>query len=161
MIIRLESTFDKKLEARFLAGLDKLRGPEKVFARIDSVGGNLDVLNVMSLAAYTAITAHRCEIIAQIVRAESAAFIFAINMPVRQVMPNSVGQIHLPHLRKGEDPLDPGINSVIKREKAIEFIMRRTHCKLTRQEIIDLEGIPLGANEMLQYGIATEKVATF
>jgi ATP-dependent protease ClpP protease subunit len=155
-IIFVNTRFDKALVTEVKQRLKKVDPKEEnIFFRINSYGGNVQAFQVIAGFMYFMYKYKHHTIIGQAVHAESAALMLFLNCKIRQVTHRSVGIIHLPIPNRAvsEGDLED------KRRMAISYILRRT--KMTEKEIIELENLPLGAAEMIKYGIATEKVRVF
>jgi|GEM_PF-5599265 len=156
-LIRLEGHFDNKMAQYFKKCLRSCRPEIPIYLRIDSLGGNLHPMNLMSRLVYYATYNKGCSFIAQIVYAESAALMFAVNIPKRQITSKSLAVIHLPVLAKGVSLLEQGLDK--KRDFAIQYLASKT--KLQAPQILKLDMVPLTNKELMTYGIATELVEDF
>lgn len=155
-IVHINGTFNTRLKQEVKQSLRNVsRNDEEIFFRINSLGGNLHILNLICGFIYFMSKYKNFKIVAQAKHAESAALILFLNCPVRQVAPGSVGIIHLPvpNTKMEQIAIDK------KRKEVIEFIKRRTN--MTEELILSLQDLPLGPAEMLKLGIATEKVKIF
>ncbi len=128
-----------------------------VIVRLKSYGGNLHAMNTMSAFLYFLKKYRKRLIIIEIEHAESAALMLAVNFPHRRVMSKSIGLIHLPVLRKGKYASKTLVED--KKKKAIEFFTSKT--KLNQEEVSSLNNVKLTAQQMLDFGIATEMVEDF
>jgi len=152
-IIDINRRFNDDLVSYVKSRLKEISNDEKeIIFRINSFGGSNLALQKIKGFMYFMGKYKGYKTIGQAIHAESAAFLLFLNCRVRQVAPGSVGIIHFPVPR---GPMDDKVLESLKKD-IIEFIMRRT--KMTEQQIISLENIPLSRTEMLDYGIATEKI---
>ena len=152
-IIDINRRFNDELVSYVKYGLKDMSNDEKeIIFRINSFGGSNLALQKIKGFMYFMEKYKGYKFIGQAKHAESAAFLLFLNCRVRQVAPGSVGIIHMPVPR---GPMDEKVLESMRKD-VIEFIMRRT--KMTEHQIHSLEGIPLSRTEMLDYGIATEKI---
>lgn len=154
--IYINTTFNEQLFKEVKQALKKVPVKEKeIIFRINSLGGNLYILNKICRFMSYMNKYRGCKIYGQVKHAESAALLLFLNCNIRQVAAGSCGVIHLPI------PNTTVAKSVVekKRKGAIAFIKRKTG--MSEKLIISLENLPLGPAEMIQLGIATEKVMVF
>ncbi len=158
-VIVLQGDFNAPMVKFFKEALRRQPKNESIVCRIDSLGGNGHSMNFMSGHMAVMTKYHKSRFISQIVVAESAALIFAVNMHERHVTKSSVGSIHLPVRNMNVIVGAHEPNLEIKNKSVIDHFVSRT--KLTAKEVISLEGKFLSAEEMLYYGIATKLVESF
>ena len=152
-IIEINRRFDEGLVSYVKSSLKEISNDEKkIIFRINSYGGSNLALQKIKGFMYFMDKYKSYRFIGQAIHAESAAFLLFLNCRVRQVAPGSVGILHFPVPRGS---MDEKVLKSLKND-IIEFIMRRT--KMTEQQIRSLENMPLSRTEMLDYGIATEKI---
>lgn len=125
--------------------------------RVNSIGGDVHVMNIISAFFYYLIKYKKNKVVFQIVYADSAALMLAVNFPIRLVTKDSKGSIHLPVAAEGENPSAESQKK--KYNEAVDFYQSKTN--LSREEIISLDGKLLDAQQMLEARIATELVEDF
>ncbi len=152
-LIFLRGEFNPALVKFLKEALRLVNLKKEIVIRVNSHGGNVHSMNVMSAFLYYLIKYYKVVVKFEIEHIESAALMFAINFPIRIANPQSTGSIHLPVLRKDQHSYQN------KEEEAISFISSRT--KLTKFEVKKLNGTKLDSEKLYQFGIATEFVQDF
>lgn len=158
-LVHLDGTFDAVLVSKCKKALRTVdNSTNTIYVRVNSYGGNVFSMNVISAFLYFMVKYKKCEIIFEIIHAESAALMLAVNFPVRHVTNNSLGSIHLPIRSKGKYLSKQEIKE--KEDAAIDFYIRKTKLK-SEEEVRMLNGVLLSAQEMIDFGIATKLVDEF
>jgi hypothetical protein len=158
--IYLTGEFNNKLLTSFEISLKRIPVSERrINLLFHTLGGYLDIVDDVSGLMFER---KDTMFIGQMMQAESSALKLYVNCDQRHVTAGSRGVIRLPV------PSSKTIGSVSRidlekqnqvRNTSIALIHRRTG--MTYQQIEDLEGMPLGPDEMLRYRIATHKVQSF
>lgn len=155
-IIRLSGKLTPQKVCSFKDSVSDLKTilEKELHLRIKSDGGNLKVFSDISKILFD-ISKKRIRVIGEAETAGSTAMLIFLNCTDRLVTPASYGYIHLPepNTKVSEELHEKKKNDVVA------FIKRRTH--LSEETIISLDNIPLTANDMLRYHIATQKVPNF
>lgn len=155
--IYVNGKFDSTMVTYLKTELRSVTTGSKIIIRVNSYGGNIHAMNVMSALMYFMMKYKKCEVVVEIERAESAALMFAVNLPIRKVTKKSFGSIHLPVPRPNAYVTKSARENKIN--EAIRFFSRRT--KLKKEEIPLYDGAELNYHQMLETGIATEMVEQF
>lgn len=90
--VYINTTFTNQLVREVKQSLKTIPLEEKeIFVRINSIGGNVYAMNVISSFFYFMHKYRHCRIVTQAKHAESAGLLLFLNFPTRQVAPGSVG----------------------------------------------------------------------
>ncbi len=147
----------KQQARKIFADHQEKAAPLNFVIRVNSRGGNIFIMNVLSAFVYYLAKYRKCTFVIQIEQAQSAALIFALNIPVREATIASVALIHLPVPAPGEVPSGDAID--VKQKQAIQFIGERT--KLSHDQVAEFNNVLIHGKQLVEYGIATTIVEAF
>lgn len=151
--------FDEVLSNKFTNSLKNISEHEHIICNIKSLGGNMKSWTEMTHLVCSLSDDYKVSFTAQIVHAESAALIFAVNMHNVIGTNKSIGAIHLPV------PACNYLTEVTKekievnQKKVAEFFIQRTN--LSYIDVLALNNIQLSGAEMLKHGIIKNIVKSF
>jgi hypothetical protein len=157
--IQLNGRFNEEMENYFKTSITGIKELSEIYIRITSHGGNTGSMVNMSGLVHDIVQNYNCKFISEIVIADSAALIFAINMHERHVDINSTATVHLPVPSKDQIVSIRELEE--KQQAAIDFFIERTH--LSQQQVVYLNNQKeiLNFEHMMQFGIATKTVPLF
>lgn len=160
--IRIEGQFNDNMVKRVKAALREVpKNETEIIFVIKSEGGSRLAFLKLQGFVYLFNKYGKVKITGQMEYAESAALLFFLNCGERQVLnkiTKSKGVIHLPidpQTRKSLDLKEPVV------QETISFIKKRTNNKMSEEEVIKFENVPLSPQQMIDFGIATRLVESF
>ncbi len=129
-------------------------GEKKIYLRIDSDGGNRWAAVKIIRFIYILEKEKGFEVITQCIKSGSAAMRIFSSGTIREVTKNSMGYIHLPRVKDLQ-------KQIFLQKRAVEQFVGLSRQKLSSQEIIQLDLIPLSGNDMIANQLADKMVTNF